>query len=238
MINTVLFDLDGTILPMNLEKFLNSYFKNLAIYLKDYIDPNKLSGIMMECTNLMIANTSPIPNQDIFMARFNELVEGDIEFYKQEFSNFYDSLFQEVRSTTWENEDIKKSVQNLKEKGYNIVLATNPLFPMKANHHRVRWAGLTPDDFSYISCYEENSYCKPNIEFYKEVLTNINKYPEECIMVGNDSYEDMIAKELGIKTYLITDNLVSRHKQEIMPDHQGTYKDFLEFVKSFKVLSP
>jgi len=232
--NTILFDLDGTILPMDLDKFLHSYFKNLAIHLKDYIDPSKLTGIMMECTNLMISNTSPIPNQDVFMSRFDELVNGDIEMYKEEFSNFYDNLFQEVKNTTWENKYIIESVKVLKEKGYNVVIATNPLFPMKANHHRIRWAGLTPIDFSYISSYEENSYCKPNIEFYKEVLSKINRDPKDCMMVGNDSFEDMIAGTLGIKTYLITDNLVNRYKEQITPDHIGTYKDFLAFVKTLK----
>ena len=161
MINTILFDLDGTILPMDLEKFLYSYFKNLAIHLKDYINPNILTDIMMECTNLMISNTKSIPNQDVFMSRFDELVDGDIEMYKAEFSNFYDNLFQEVKSTTWKNPNIIESIKILKEKGYKVVIATNPLFPMKANHHRIRWAGLDPTDFSYISSYEENSYCKP-----------------------------------------------------------------------------
>ena len=52
------------------------------------------------------------------------------------------------------------------------------------------------------------------------------------MMVGNDFYEDMIAGKLGIETYLITDNLVNRHEKQIEPNHKGTYKDFLAFVKS------
>ena len=237
MINTILFDLDGTLLPMNLDKFLHIYFKHLAIHLKDYIDPNQLTSIMMDCTNMMISNTKDIPNQDVFMARFSELVDGDIEMYKEEFSKFYDGLFQEVKSSTWQNSDIIKSVRILKEKGYKLAVATNPLFPMKANHYRIKWAGLKPEEFSYISCYEENSFCKPKLEFYKEVLTKIDKLAGECMMVGNDSFEDMIASKLGVKTYLITNNLVSRHEKKEKPDYEGNYNDFFRFVESLEKIN-
>ncbi|XMB72053.1 HAD family hydrolase [Mycoplasmatota bacterium WC30] len=234
MINTILFDLDGTLLPMDLNKFMTIYFKLLAKHLQESIDPNKITDIMMECTTLMVNNTEPIINQEVFMKRFSELVGGDSNLYLAKFHEFYDNQFQEVQKSTWQNEDIIKSVKLLKEKGYKIVLATNPLFPMRANHHRIRWAGFKPDDFIYISSFEKNSYCKPHLEYYKEVLSEINKLPDECMMVGNDAYEDMVSGKLGLKTFLITDCLVNKHDLEIKADNIGTYKEFNEFAKNLE----
>ena len=219
---------------MSFEKFMKLYFKFLGKHLEDSIDPSKITDIMMECTTVMVGNTEPILNQEVFMEKFSELVEVNGEDYLSKFNEFYDNEFQEVKNSTWQNSDILASVKLLKEKGYTLVLATNPLFPMIANHHRIRWAGLNPSDFIYISSFEKNYYCKPNLEYYKEVLSAINKKPTECMMVGNDAYEDMISGKLGVETYLITDCLVNRYDLELKADHIGTYRDFNNFVKSFK----
>lgn len=231
MLNTILFDLDGTVLPMDLDRFVKSYFGGLALHLKELIEPAKLTKIMMECTNLMITNTEAISNQDVFMERFEQLVDADRDLFLSKFTEYYDTTFQDVKKTTWQNNDIIESVKILKEKGYTVALATNPLFPMKANHHRIKWAGLLPSDFSYISSYENNNYCKPNVQYYEEVLSKIGKTPKECMMIGNDMFEDTIASKIGIQTYIITNNMVNRHNAMIEPDDKGTYKEFLEFVK-------
>jgi FMN phosphatase YigB (HAD superfamily) len=118
----------------------------------------------------------------------------------------------------------------LKSKGYKLVIATNPLFPLKAILHRINWAGLDPDDFIYISSYEKNHYCKPQVKFYEEVLNGIGRKPEECMMVGNDVQEDLISGSLGVKTFLIKDYLLHRTNEPIKTDYSGSYEDFYQFV--------
>jgi FMN phosphatase YigB (HAD superfamily) len=125
---------------------------------------------------------------------------------------------------------IKESVSILKLKGYTVVLATNPLFPEKAIHHRIRWAGFEPEDFSYISTFEKNHYCKPELKYYEEILKDIDKKPYDCLMVGNDVEEDIIAKKLGLTTYLITNNILHRTDEEIITDYSGEYEDFYKFA--------
>ena len=113
------------------------------------------------------------------------------------------------------------------EKGYEVVIATNPLFPYKANIHRIHWAGMDPEWFDHITSYEGNKYCKPYPQFYQEVLETINRTPEECMMVGNDVFDDMPAGKLGIETYLVTDCLLNRHNQPLEANHIGTCRNFL-----------
>ena len=87
------------------------------------------------------------------------------------------------------------------------------------------------DDFIYISTFENSSYCKP-LKYYEEILNKINRKPEECLMVGNDALEDMVASKLGMATFLITDNLISEKNIDISKFNKGTYKDFFEYIKS------
>ncbi|MBI9010297.1 MAG: HAD family hydrolase [Tenericutes bacterium] len=230
MINTILFDLDGTLLPMNFDKFMELYFKNLGKYLEEYIDPNKISDIIMDCTTVMVKNTEHIINQDVFMKRFKELVGGEESFLLSKFHDFYNSEFDKVKASTWRNQDMIESIKILKQKGYKIVLATNPLFPMIANYHRIEWAGFKPSDFDYISSFENNMYCKPNLEYYQEVLSKVNKQPNECMMVGNDVLEDLVAGKLGLETFLIEECMINRYHLKIKADHIGSYKHFYDFA--------
>ncbi|MDX9777891.1 MAG: HAD family hydrolase [bacterium] len=231
MLNTILFDLDGTVLPMDFDAFMQRYFDEMGKMFQDMIDGKLLAGHILESTRYMVNNLEDRPNEDKFMERFSQLIGGDITAYRKRFDAFYDTLFLNVRQTTQQNDAMIKAIRLIKNKSYNTVLATNPLFPMKANHHRIRWAGLLPGDFSYISSYENNRYCKPNPEYYREVLSGIDRSPEECMMVGNDALEDMAAAKLGIKTYLIEDHLLNPHHVAIKANYRGSYDDFYAFVR-------
>ena len=231
MLNTILFDLDATLLPMEMDEFVQKYFHEMGVMFHDLIDGKLLAKYVMECTELMVKNTEDRRNEEVFFTRFSELIDGDLVVYQARFDEFYDTRFLNVRSCTHQNESMIKAVKLFQEKGYDLVLATNPLFPMKANHHRIRWAGLSPDDFSYIASFESNTYCKPNLDYYREILTAINKSPEDCMMVGNDALEDMVAGNLGIKTFLVEDYLLNKHHVEIKADHRGLYDDFYAFVE-------
>ncbi|MFA6617862.1 MAG: HAD family hydrolase [Candidatus Neomarinimicrobiota bacterium] len=236
MLNTILLDLDATVLPMDMDTFVQKYFHEMGKMFHDLIDGRVLAKHVMECTEYMVKNLEDRRNEEVFFTRFAELVDGDIAIYQSRFDEFYDTGFLNAQVATHQSEAMLKAVKLLQEKGYNLVLATNPLFPMKANHHRIRWAGLSPDDFTYISSIENNHYCKPNLEYYREVLSAINKSPEDCMMVGNDALEDMIAAKLGIKTYLIDDHLLNKYNVEIVADERGSYEDFLAFVEEFPKL--
>ncbi len=236
-INTILFDLDATVLPMDMDTFVQKYFHEMAIHFHDLIDGRELAKIVMTCTEIMVKNTEDRRNEAVFFEHFAKMIEGDVKVYQDRFDTFYDSGFLNAEAATLKNEDMIKSIKLLKGKGYTLALATNPLFPMKANHHRVRWAGLSPDDFSYISSIENNNYCKPQLDYYREVLSAIGKTPDECMMVGNDALEDMIAGKLGIKTWLIEDHMLNKHGVEIQADERGSYADFRAFVERMPFIS-
>jgi HAD superfamily hydrolase (TIGR01549 family) len=237
-VDTFLFDLDGTLLPMDLDEFTRLYFCEIGREFKDIMEPETLVKYIWSCTKDMISNTERRTNEEVFMDSFAKLVgEDKLNFYRERFDRFYDTAFLKTKKCIGSVPCIRESVYILKDKGYQVAIATNPLFPEKAILHRIRWAGLKPEDFIYISCYERNCYCKPNKEFYEEVLEEIGKKPEQCIMVGNDVQEDLIAGCLGMKTYLITDYLIHRTGEPIKCTYKGTYQDFYRFVMGLPALA-
>lgn len=233
MIDTIFFDLDGTLLPLDMDKFIKIYFHQMGLVFHDLIDPQLLVKNIWTATEAMVQSLDHQTNEVNFMKKFGELVGNDLlPIYQQRFMDFYDRGFLKVKDAIFDVPTIKESVALLRKKGYELVIATNPLFPEKAIHHRIRWAGFQPEDFKYITSYERNHFCKPQIHFYRELLEETGKHPEQCLMVGNDVQEDMIASQIGIKTYLITDHLIHRSKEPIQSTYQGTYQDFFGFVRT------
>ena len=149
------------------------------------------------------------------------------------FRRFYRVEFQAVQNVCGFTPDAKKAVHFCHEHGLDTILATTPLFPAIATCSRVRWAGLDPSDFSYITTYENSSRCKPSPEYYQEILTKRHLKPEECLMVGNDVSEDMPAATLGIQVFLLTE-LPDQYKkcryQQLSP---GDYSSLLQFIRRF-----
>lgn len=231
MLDTILFDLDGTLLPLNMERFMAIYFHEMGYMLKDMINPELLIKHIWTATGEMVKNTEYVTNEEVFMNKFSELIGGDINAYKERFDNFYDTQFHKAKEAVQSHSLISDSISVLKEKNYKLVVATNPLFPRKAILHRIEWAGLDLNDFIYITSYEANHYCKPQLHFYKEILDIIGKKPEQCMMVGNDVQEDLVAHKLGIKTFLIKNYMIHRTQEAIDCTYQGYYEDFYNFVK-------
>lgn len=232
MINTILFDLDGTLLGMREKEFMEKYFYEISLKFEDISDSSILVNNIWDATKCMVLNSDKSKlNKDSFFERFNSLiVDEHKDIYYERFESFYSDEFERVKPATYPIDNMIKAVEVLKEKGYKLVIATNPLFPEMAISKRIGWAGLDKDDFAHITNFERCHFCKPNILFYEEILSEIGKAPEECMLIGNDTLEDAIAKTIGITTYIITDNIIER-ENSIESDYKSDSREFLNFAK-------
>lgn len=231
MINTFLFDLDGTLLPVDLDKFLKIYFGEMAKKLKSHISPEKTAKYVWQATEFMINNKdTQVTNMEAFSQHFTKITKRSFDELLPIFDDFYITEFLKTREAISPHPIVKDIVKILKEKKYNLVVATNPLFPKRAILHRLEWAGLKEEDFQLITSYEIMHACKPNIQYYQEILDIIGKKPKECIMVGNDVQEDMIASKLGINTFLLEDQIIHRENTPPICDYRGSYEDLKNII--------
>ena len=112
-----------------------------------------------------------------------------------------------------------------------MALATNPLVPAIATESRIRWAGLEPSDFELYTTYENSGFCKPNPDYYKNILDRIGCTAEECLMVGNDVAEDMVARTLGMGVFLLTDCLINKNNSDISGYPQGDFDTLKSYLQ-------
>ena len=231
MIKAVLFDLDGTLLPMDEEYFKKIYFgevyKKIA-YLGYTLD--ELLKVIWYGTKKMIQNDGSQTNEELFWKSFIEVHPDRLEENKANFVEFYNDIFPTLGHTCGYQPLAKYFIKGLKDKGYEVIIASNPIFPLVATKARIRWAGCNPDDFKYITAYENSRFSKPNLKYYEEVLEKTGYKPDEVIMVGNDVREDMIVNKLGIDSYLITDCLLNLDNEDINKYKHGNFEEIMNLV--------
>jgi len=228
-INAVLFDLDGTLLPMDQDQFVKTYFGLLAAKMAPLgYEPEKLIKSIWAGTAAMVKNDGSRTNEAAFWQVFAQIHGEEALKDKGIIDSFYHNEFLQARSCCGFAPGAAEAIRRVKAGGRQAILATNPIFPAPATENRIRWAGLAQEDFSLYTTYEHCSYCKPNPDYYREILARTGLHPEECLMVGNDVQEDMVARELGMEVFLLTDCLINKDGRDISVYPHGDYPQLLD----------
>lgn len=232
MIKNYLFDLDGTLLPLNEEKFVQIYFSLLAKKFQELkLDPNVMMNKLLLGTKAMIDNTGKKSNENVFWDEFYPDLDKQQQL-KIDLETFYRKEFDLVKESANPSKLSAKIIQTLKQKNKRIILATNPIFPAVATEKRLQWAGLNAGDFELITTYENSKFAKPSIDYYEDIITRLQLYPEETIMIGNDALEDMVASQLGLKTFLVTDCLNNKNNIDISTYENGSLEDLFQRISN------
>lgn len=231
-IKAVLFDLDGTLLPMDYDGFLKLYFGNLAKRLAGYgYDPDELVKNIWTGTKAMVMNDNSVMNETKFWDVFAEIYGVDVLQDKVLFDDYYREDFVKAKEACGFDPMAKETVELVKSLGMKTALATNPIFPMIATRQRMEWAGLKREDFALCTTYENIGVSKPNPAYYLEIAKRLGVEPEECLMVGNDVSEDMVAAKCGMQVFLLTDCLLNKKEEDIFGYPQGGFCELQEYLK-------
>lgn len=230
-IEVVLFDLDGTLLPMDQDVFVQTYFGLLAKNLSNYgYEPKKLIESIWLGTKSMIMNDGKQTNEKVFWNTMSNIYGPNVINDESKFESFYINDFPLVKNSCGFDKRANEVIKFLKSKGYRLILATNPIFPRIATEQRIKWAGLDINDFEFVTTYENSSFSKPNLKYYLEILEKNDYKVENCLMVGNDVAEDMIVNKLGVDVFLLTRDLINKNNEDISNYPNGNYDDLLEYV--------
>lgn len=233
MLDAILFDLDGTLLPMDTDEFVKGYLGLLAKTAGKwgYDSPEALVKSLWAGVGAMMKNDGLRTNFDAFWEAFSATMGRDCFRDVPKFDSFYENEFMMLSSFATANHLAKEAVAAAREKAKYVILASQPMFPGVATKMRLSWTGLTGDDFDWITHYLNSNFCKPSVGYYRDIVKRFSLDPAKCVMIGNDVGEDIIpTSSLGMQGYLVTDYLINRKDAEITCPI-GSYSDMVEFIK-------
>ena len=245
---TLVFDLDDTLLVNPIDQFLPPYFAALTAYLAPYAPTDRLVPELLRATRTMMTNRDPQhTNEQVFAAHFYPALGRPEAELRPLIDRFYEDEFPKLQGYTAVVPEARPLLLTALARGHDLVVATNPVFPLRAIQHRLTWAGLGDIPFAFVTSYEVMHYTKPHPEYYHEILERIGRPPAECLMVGNDWDNDIApAKAVGMRTFWMTDTapyslptaegtLAARRDdppaQRSGTDYQGTLADLHRLVE-------
>lgn len=235
MIQAVLFDLDGTLLPMEQRTFAKAYFGGLMerVCPLGYTSETFMQA-MQAGIAAMVKNDGSRSNEAAFWEAFATVCGKEILNHGDTFDAFYAERFDDIRAVCGYNSRAAACVRELRASGLRVALATNPLFPAVATRKRIRWAGLEPEDFELYTTYESIGTCKPNPAYYRTVAARLGVDPTKCLMVGNDVSDDMPAAAVGMKVFLLTDCLINTANADISTYPNGGFDELMAYIAALR----
>ena len=231
-IRTLLFDLDGTLLPMDQKRFMEAYLGAFAGKCKQLSLPVPLALEALDNGfKAMLANDGSMTNEKRFWKEFSTVLGFSVEDRIGDFIRFYSEEFTRLNIVAARNVLSRQFVETVRADGYRTVLATTPVFPRPGTLERLNWAGVDPSYFELITTYEDFSYAKPNLGYYNEIMDKLAVDPEQCLMIGIDVEEVMVAKQLGMDVFLVTDWLINPKGLDISEYKRGSLREAFDYCR-------
>ncbi len=233
----IFLDLDGTLLPMDLDDFMSGYFRSLGTYMaKLGVNPERFMSAMKAGIASMVGNKGERLNHDAFWESFLTVagsISGSVadESWDALVADFYENEFGKLCTEDVSDPAAARVVDTLAAKGYPMLLTTMPMFPERAVRWRLQWAGLDPDSFSRITSYRNSMSVKPRLIYYGENLLAAGVSGHDVLMVGNNTVEDLSSTKLGIDAFLVTDNLIDPVGFDLNSVRHGSLADLAAWVE-------
>lgn len=232
-VKALLFDLDGTLLGNDTEAFLQHYVPALAGVAGHHVPPERFVAQLLCATEAMIKSNDPTTtNEEVFAAAFYEplgLVRAE---WEPRFARFYAEDYPALSRLTGARPAARRVLDLAQARGHALVVATNPVFPRVALMERLRWAKVADYPWDLITDYETMHHCKPSLGYYHEIAALIGRRPDQCLMIGNDVEEDMVAGRTGMLTFLETSQPIQRRPGPTGADFAGTLDELYQLLSA------
>lgn len=230
-IKGILFDLDGTLLQVEMREFIPAYVEGLSAHFADVAERRAFAEVVRAATFALIhSDDGDTSNEEMFYAATERHLGIGGALFAERLERFCADGLADLQGLVRPLPVARNILQRCFERGLKVVIATNPVFPSSVVEARLRWSGLASFPFELVTTFENSRYCKPNPRYFEDVLAHLELSPDEVVMVGNDTEHDLAARGAGIATFLVDTWLIDRMDGAFVTDFRGGHLDLFRFV--------
>jgi HAD superfamily hydrolase (TIGR01549 family) len=238
---TLLVDLDNTLLNNDIDVFVPQYLRLFARHVSDQVDPDRFTQALLAGTQAMVRNHRPDKTLlEVFEAAFFPKVRLQPSQFQRLVDQFYEQVFPSLRGLAGPKPEAVSFVEACRERGYQMAIATNPLFPRTAIHQRLAWANLPVEKYPFkiISSYETFHFAKPEPAYFAELMARLGWPAEPVVVVGDDLERDVAAgRRIGLPAFWIASPGASSPDGPLGPTASGSLDQVLAWIDSAPVES-
>ena len=228
-LKAILFDLDGTLLDVDLNQFVPGYLKLFSNSVAHLIPLKKMIPAILKVSEFINSNDGKIPNEEVFSNAFFPIEGYEKDELQPLFTKFYAEDFKKLQKFTKKKPEARKVIQTAFNKDYKVVIATTPVFPLTAIEQRLDWAGIGDFPYDLITSIENSCATKPNLLYYQLIFKHLNLSAKECMMVGDED-KDMVCAKLGSQTFLVNSSNTNLSAETPEPTYRGKLENLLELL--------
>lgn len=200
----VLFDLDDTLLENNGDLFFEAYLDALARHVESWIPRAKLLDAAMVAGAAMVAAHHPErTNEQVLLEALPSTLGVDPVRFEAQFRRFEQGDFRGLgppwRAHPW----VPDLVRTVVDRGIAVVVATSPIYPLPVIEERMRRAGVRDLPWSLVTSWDRMHSTKPSPSYFEEIARLLGLAPDQCVMVGDDFFQDIVARRIGMHTYFV-----------------------------------
>lgn len=232
-IDAVLFDLDGTLLRVQMAEFIPRYIEGLAVHCREYAEPKKFARVMLGAIRGLIRDVSDgsLTNEQRVYSTLQEQLSIPETVLRDSFQRFAATGLDSLQELVHPIPIVRKILTECQRQGVPLVLATNPVFPEFMIQARLQWGGLSDIPFQHLTSFENSRHCKPQAGYFREIADRLEVAPERCLMVGNDTSHDLAAVSVGMKVFLVDTWIVEREVAVWPCEHRGDHAELYRFLQ-------
>ncbi len=238
-LKAVLFDMDDTLLSINLSAFIAVHARDLSSMLARIGRKNQLAMFALYGSAMLELNNPDRTDQDLCNREFLEdfilrrcgiplndpVILDAFRYYEHEVLPKRNDAIINARPRKGAREAMDAVVSH----GLRTALFTNPSFSETCIRCRMGWGDMLDMPFELITTMENSYSCKPAASYYLAGLEALGLQPDEVLMVGNDPKRDFPSPDCGIQTAYVGSGTHARATWSgSMADFAGSFDEIVE----------
>jgi FMN phosphatase YigB (HAD superfamily) len=234
MIKAVLLDLDDTLILSDTDRFFLRYLRMLGEELAGDAPSDDFVYLITKVYEQALDSYDPSTTlYERFVKLFSSRIGLSEARLSQAMDRFYRLQYPKLRPMVKPRPVTRPLLDWLFDRGYQVVVATNPAVPLDPIHQRMTWGGISPERYPFrlITGMENMHFGKPRAAYYEEILVRLGLEAHEAIMVG-DRWDDDVAgaASIGLATYWVTGDGTALPDESAGVDGYGDYDRFCDLV--------